>query len=70
MGQFAKDDVERMFVTGIDHVQIAAPKGCEPEARTFFGHLLMLEAIEKPEPLRSARRLLVQGGFASVARGR
>jgi catechol 2,3-dioxygenase-like lactoylglutathione lyase family enzyme len=42
-----------MFVTGIDHVQIAAPKGCEPEARNFFGYLLGLEEIEKPEPLRS-----------------
>jgi catechol 2,3-dioxygenase-like lactoylglutathione lyase family enzyme len=42
-----------MFVTGIDHVQIAAPKGCEQEARNFFGHLLGLEEIEKPEPLRS-----------------
>jgi catechol 2,3-dioxygenase-like lactoylglutathione lyase family enzyme len=42
-----------MFVTGIDHVQIAAPKGCEPEARNFFGRLLRLEEIAKPEPLRS-----------------
>jgi catechol 2,3-dioxygenase-like lactoylglutathione lyase family enzyme len=44
---------ESMLVTGIDHVQIAAPKGCEPEARNFFGHLLGLEEIEKPQPLRS-----------------
>jgi catechol 2,3-dioxygenase-like lactoylglutathione lyase family enzyme len=44
---------ESMLVTGIDHVQIAAPKGCEPEARNFFGHLLGLAEIEKPEPLRS-----------------
>jgi hypothetical protein len=53
MRQFAKDDTGRMFVTGIDHVQIAAPEGCEPEARNFFGHLLRLEEIEKPEPLSS-----------------
>jgi catechol 2,3-dioxygenase-like lactoylglutathione lyase family enzyme len=37
----------------IDHVQIAAPQGCETEARNFFGSLLGLEEIEKPEPLRS-----------------
>lgn len=41
-----------MRLTGIDHVQIAAPAGCEPEARSFFGYLLGLDEIEKPEPLR------------------
>jgi catechol 2,3-dioxygenase-like lactoylglutathione lyase family enzyme len=34
-------------------VQIAAPPGCEAEARRFFGDLLGLEELEKPEPLRS-----------------
>jgi catechol 2,3-dioxygenase-like lactoylglutathione lyase family enzyme len=38
---------------GIDHVQLAAPPGCEAEARRFFGELLGLEELEKPEPLRS-----------------
>ena len=42
-----------MFVIDIDHVQIAAPKGCEEDARRFFGGLLGLDEIEKPEPLRS-----------------
>jgi catechol 2,3-dioxygenase-like lactoylglutathione lyase family enzyme len=42
-----------MFVTDIDHLQLAAPKGCDAEARRFFGRLLGLEEIEKPEPLRS-----------------
>jgi len=41
-----------MSVTDIDHIQIAAPKGCESEARRFFGQLLGLKEIEKPEPLR------------------
>jgi catechol 2,3-dioxygenase-like lactoylglutathione lyase family enzyme len=41
------------LVIELDHVQIAAPKGSEEEARGFFGHLLGLEEIEKPEPLRS-----------------
>ena len=40
------------LVTDIDHVQLAAPKGCESEARNFFGGLLELEEIEKPESLR------------------
>jgi len=38
---------------GIDHVQLAAPPGCEPEARRFFAGLLGLEEVEKPEPLRA-----------------
>ncbi|HEV2499154.1 MAG TPA: VOC family protein [Terriglobia bacterium] len=42
-----------MLVHDIDHVQLAAPKGCEREARDFFGRLLELEEIEKPVPLRA-----------------
>jgi catechol 2,3-dioxygenase-like lactoylglutathione lyase family enzyme len=38
---------------GIDHVQLAAPAGCEDAAREFFGSLLGLEELEKPELLRS-----------------
>jgi catechol 2,3-dioxygenase-like lactoylglutathione lyase family enzyme len=44
---------ETSLVLDIDHVQIAAPKGCESDARAFFGTLLGLEEIQKPEPLRS-----------------
>jgi catechol 2,3-dioxygenase-like lactoylglutathione lyase family enzyme len=36
----------------LDHVQIAAPKDCEAEARRFFGDLIGFAEIEKPEPLR------------------
>jgi catechol 2,3-dioxygenase-like lactoylglutathione lyase family enzyme len=36
----------------LDHVQLAAPPGCEAEARRFFGDLLGLEELEKPEALR------------------
>ena len=41
------------MLDGIDHVQLAAPPGCEAEARRFFGELLGLEELEKPEPLRA-----------------
>jgi catechol 2,3-dioxygenase-like lactoylglutathione lyase family enzyme len=41
-----------MSVLGIDHVQMAAPRGCEAEARRFYGTLLGLMEIEKPESLR------------------
>lgn len=40
-----------MSALGIDHVQIAAPAGCEPQARRFFGELLGLPELEKPEQL-------------------
>jgi catechol 2,3-dioxygenase-like lactoylglutathione lyase family enzyme len=42
-----------MPLLDIDHIQVAAPKGCETAARHFFGELLGLDEIEKPEPLRS-----------------
>jgi catechol 2,3-dioxygenase-like lactoylglutathione lyase family enzyme len=40
-------------VTGLDHVQLAAPPGCEAQARRFFGELLGLAELEKPDALRA-----------------
>src|SRR4051812_50082480 len=40
-----------MPIVGIDHVQVAAPPGCESDARRFYGGLLGLEELEKPAPL-------------------
>ncbi len=37
---------------GIDHVQLAAPRGCEEEARRFFGGLVGLEELRKPAALQ------------------
>ena len=42
-----------MTVRGLDHVQVAAPPGCEGEARRFYGRLLGLAELPKPEPLRA-----------------
>lgn len=42
-----------MRITGIDHVQVAAPAGCEAEARAFYGGLLGLEELPKPALLVS-----------------
>jgi catechol 2,3-dioxygenase-like lactoylglutathione lyase family enzyme len=41
-------------VSAIDHVQVAAPPGCEAEARRFYGEVLGLDEVEKPPSL--ARR--------------
>jgi len=40
-------------ILGIDHVQVAAPAGCEAEARAFYGDLLGLEELPKPDALRA-----------------
>jgi catechol 2,3-dioxygenase-like lactoylglutathione lyase family enzyme len=42
-----------MGVIGIDHVQLAAPRGCEEDARAFYGGLLGMEELPKPEPIRA-----------------
>jgi catechol 2,3-dioxygenase-like lactoylglutathione lyase family enzyme len=40
-------------IIGLDHVQVAAPAGCELQARQFYGELLGLDELDKPEPLRA-----------------
>lgn len=41
-------------IVGLDHVQVAAPAGCEGAARAFYGGLLGLAEIDKP-PLLAGR---------------
>jgi catechol 2,3-dioxygenase-like lactoylglutathione lyase family enzyme len=38
-------------ISGIDHVQVAAPPGCEAAATEFYGGLLGMERVAKPEAL-------------------
>ena len=42
-----------MTIIGLDHVQIAAPAGCEERARRFYGETLGMREIRKPERLRA-----------------
>ncbi|HZG83579.1 VOC family protein [Paenibacillus sp.] len=51
---------------GIDHVQLAAPPGCEAEARRFFAGLLGWAEIPKPEPLRARGGVWFQCGRHQV----
>ncbi|MFB9325151.1 VOC family protein [Paenibacillus aurantiacus] len=51
---------------GIDHVQLAAPEGCEEEARRFFGGLLGWPEIQKPVPLRARGGAWFQCGAHQV----
>lgn len=40
-------------LTHIDHIQLAAPPNSESEARHFFGTVLGLTEVEKPESLKN-----------------
>jgi len=44
--------VENVRDVALDHVQLAAPRGCELEARRFFGEVLGLAEIQKPAALQ------------------
>ncbi len=41
------------MILALDHVQLALPTGGEEAARAFYGTLLELPEVEKPEPLKS-----------------
>lgn len=51
---------------GIDHVQLAAPEGCEQAARHFFTTILGWEELEKPEPLKPRGGVWFQCGTQQV----
>ena len=55
-----------MAITGIDHVQVAAPAGSEDQAREFYGALIGLEEIPKPEPLRARGGVWFRAGTAEL----
>ena len=42
-----------MRIAGLDHVQLAMPRGEEERARAFYAGLLGLSEVTKPEPLAS-----------------
>ncbi|MBV9000843.1 MAG: VOC family protein [Solirubrobacterales bacterium] len=41
------------MLLGLDHVQVAAPAGCEREARRFYGELLGMAELPKPTALQA-----------------
>jgi catechol 2,3-dioxygenase-like lactoylglutathione lyase family enzyme len=57
---------EGISFEGIDHVQLAAPPGCEAEARRFFGELLGLRELPKPAPLAVRGGLWFQCGAQQI----
>jgi catechol 2,3-dioxygenase-like lactoylglutathione lyase family enzyme len=51
---------------GIDHVQLAAPRGCEDEAREFYGRKLGMQEIPKPPQLHGRGGVWFQSGIHQV----
>ena len=51
-----------MSILGIDHVQLAAPAGCEAQARRFYGELLGLPEVPKPVALQARGGAWFQAG--------
>jgi catechol 2,3-dioxygenase-like lactoylglutathione lyase family enzyme len=45
-------DLSAVAVLGVAHVQLAAPRGCEAAARAFYGDLLGMPELPKPEAIR------------------
>ncbi len=43
----------KISINRLNHVQVSIPRGAEDEAREFYGKLLGLEEIEKPEVLKA-----------------
>lgn len=53
-------------IARIDHIQIAAPEGCEPAARDFYGLILGMSEVEKPHTLRARGGCWFQCGSQQV----
>ncbi|HWO77359.1 MAG TPA: VOC family protein [Bacillus sp. (in: firmicutes)] len=50
----------------IDHVQLAAPKGCEEQARQFYNGILGFMEKEKPEELKKNGGVWFQTGTIEI----
>lgn len=57
------------MIRGLDHVQIAMPRGGEAAARAFYTGLLGLPEIPKPQPLAARGGLWLQVGATQVHLG-
>jgi catechol 2,3-dioxygenase-like lactoylglutathione lyase family enzyme len=53
-------------VLRIDHIQIAAPEGCEEAAREFYAATLGMTEVEKPLQLRARGGCWFQSGDQQV----
>jgi catechol 2,3-dioxygenase-like lactoylglutathione lyase family enzyme len=63
------EGVRSMQIVGLDHIQIAMPPGGETEARKFYGDLLGLTEVAKPEPLLARGGCWFEGPGVAVHLG-
>lgn len=54
------------ILKGIDHVQLAAPKGSEEMARNFFAGILDMTEVEKPDELKKRGGVWFQFGSSQL----
>lgn len=52
-----------MKILGIDHVQLAIPPGGEAAARRFYGEVLGLVEVPRPEDMRARGGMWFAGGI-------
>jgi catechol 2,3-dioxygenase-like lactoylglutathione lyase family enzyme len=57
------------MLVGIDHVQLAMPRGAEERAEAFYADLLGLTRVPKPEPLASRGGCWFEGPAVEVHLG-
>jgi predicted thioesterase/catechol 2,3-dioxygenase-like lactoylglutathione lyase family enzyme len=61
-GRLGSDaDAHGLRLTGTDHANLLMPPGSEPAARAFYGDVLGLPEVPKPEPLASRGGCWFQG---------
>ena len=58
-----------MQIVGLDHVQLAMPPGREDDARAFYGEVLGLVEVPKPEALAARGGVWFRGGGAHLHLG-
>ena len=58
-----------MTVVGIDHVQLAMPRGGDDAARTFYGEVLGFVEVPKPEAMRLRGGMWFQAGPVQIHLG-
>lgn len=58
-----------MSITGLDHVQVAIPRGGEVAARDFYGAVLGMTEVPKPEALAARGGCWFESGTAVLHLG-
>ena len=58
-----------MTVVGIDHVQLAIPRGGEARARQYYGDVLGLTEVPKPDAMRARGGMWFQAGPVQIHLG-